>query len=292
MNLLERLEANSTWEPNSGCRLWLGALNKEHGVVKIGGKSMPVHRVAWELERGKIPFGLWVLHNCGLGACFNVGHLRLGVRQENADDRMRHGGYIGKPGGGTLAQVRIANAPRQASVRQGDAELDQAELRRVLSYDPETGVFRWRPRADRDLSWNHRFSGEEAGSVLSIGYRYINFNTKLRTAHRLAWLWMTGDWPMAYIDHINGDKADNRWSNLRAATAEQNGANQGLRSTNVSGVKGVCWVTSKRKWQASITVGKKDIYLGRFTRFEDAVAARKAAEVEHHGAFAHIQGNA
>lgn len=292
MNLLDRLEANSTWEPNSGCRLWMGALNRDHGVVKVAGKAEQVHRVAWELERGKIPFGLWVLHNCGMAACFNVNHLRLGVRQENADDRMRHGGYVGKPGGGLLTQTRMTSAATVKHVRAGDAELDQTELRRVLAYEPESGVFRWRPRADRDLSWNHRFSGEKAGAVLPIGYRYINFNKRLRTAHRLAWLWMTGDWPAAYIDHINGNRADNRWVNLRAATAGQNGANQGLRSTNTSGVKGVCWVTSKRKWQASITVGNRDIYLGRFARFDDAVAARKAAEDEHHGVFAHIRGNA
>lgn len=292
MNLVQRLESNSTWEPNSGCRLWMGALNKDHGVIKIGGKSEQVHRVAWELDRGKIPFGLWVLHNCGVGPCFNVNHLRLGVRQENATDRSRHGGYVGKPGGGLLAQVRMTKAFREKRARASDAELDQSELRRILSYDPKTGIFRWRPRADRDLSWNHRFSGEEAGAVLPIGYRYINFNKKLRSAHRIAWLWMTGEWPDAQVDHINGDRADNRWANLRAATQKQNSANVGLRSTNTSGVKGVCWLAAKSRWRATITVNRREIRLGQFRTLEDAKAARKSAEAEYHGVFAHIQGNA
>lgn len=290
MNLVQRFEANSTWEPNSGCRIWLGALKREHGVIKLNGRSESVHRLAWEMERGPIPKALWVLHNCGVGPCFNVAHLRLGTRDENASDRAMHGGYLGKPGGGLLSQVRIADAPRTKRLRATDAELNQAELRRILSYDPSTGIFRWRARPDRDQTWNTRFVGEIAGSVLQIGYRYINLNTKLKTAHRLAWLYMTGEWPIGQVDHINGNRSDNRWINLRAATQIENSANQGIRSTNTSGAKGVSWDAAKGRWKASITVAGKTINIGRYKTLAEAAAARRKAEDEHHGVFAHTQG--
>lgn len=283
---MDRLEANSTWITESGCRVWLGALVRDHGAVKVGGKLMTVHRVAWELERGPIPKGLWVLHSCGVGPCFNVNHLRLGTREENASDRVAHGGYVGRPGGGLLGGVRVSSLAIPRFTAGQDAPISAAEVRRVLSYDPATGEFRWNVRSDRDASWNARFSDEIAGAVLTNGYRYINFNKKLHLAHRIAWLWMTGAQPEVQIDHINGDRADNRWSNLRAATQKQNSANQGLRTNNRSGVKGVSWESRSKKWRADITIGGKQIVLGRFRTIEDAAAARRAAETDHHGAFA------
>lgn len=286
MNIVDRLDANSIWEPNSGCRIWLGALNNDHGVMKVRGQQEQVHRVAWEVENGPIPNGLWVLHSCGLGACLNVAHLRLGHRAENARDRMRHGGYRGAPGGGLQIGPRIIDVREVKKTRQSDAPFSHDELRRIISYDPDTGIFHWRTRADRDHSWNMRFSGEVAGSTLSVGYVYINFNTKLRTAHRLAWFYMTGEWPTGQVDHINRDRADNRWSNLRLATQKQNSANQGLRTTNTSGAKGVSWITGKGYWRAQIMIDGKTRFLGYFAAFEAAKAARRAAESEYHGAFA------
>ena len=294
MNLLQRLEANSTWEPNSGCRIWLGALSREHGVVKVGGKAEAVHRVAWELERGPIPKGLWVLHNCGVGPCFNVNHLRLGTREENAADRRRHGGYLGAPGGGTIAQVRVADSPSPPRTRAEKTQMSHEEVRRILDYDPETGAFRWKARSDRDKSWNHRWVGEEAGSVLQIGYCYINILNKPHLAHRLAWLFMMGAWPARgqQIDHINGDRSDNRWCNLRLATQEQNSANQGIRANNKSGVKGVSWDKKKQMWVAMITKGRVQKFLGYFRTIPEAAAARRAAETEHHGGYARQGDNA
>lgn len=283
MNLMQRLEANSTWEPNSGCRIWLGSLWREHGVVKVAGKTQQVHRVAWELECGPIPKGLWVLHNCGVGPCFNVNHLRLGTQDENASDRRRHGGYVGKLGGGLLRQIRLTQGSVKPVLRTPDAELDQAEARRILSYDPKTGEFRWRVRADRDAGWNGKHAGEIAGAVLPVGYRYINFNRKLHTAHRVAWLYMTGEWPRGQIDHINRDRTDNRWANLRVVKPSENIINQGIRSTNTSGIKGVSWDKKRRRWVAMITKDRKQQFLGYFDNLEAATAARRAAEAELHG---------
>lgn len=293
MDLMQRLEAHSFGDPNSGCQIWLGALVRDHGILKVNGKPRYAHRVAYELGHGPIPPKKWVLHKCGTASCIRIDHLKLGTRLQNAKDRLRHGGYIGKEGGGLQAGPQISNASTHARVPVGaHFEMSFSELTRVLDYSPATGVFTWRTRQDRDIAWNNRFSGNEAGAVITNGYRYINIMNKGHLAHRLAWLYMTGEWPKAQVDHINGDRADNRWTNLRAATSAQNGANVGLRSTNKSGVKGVSWDLKKNCWRAQIMVNYKALFLGYFASVEEASAARRAAEEVHHGVFARTQGNA
>lgn len=283
---MERLEANSTWEPNSGCRIWLGAMLETHGAIKVAGKLRTIHRVAWELERGPIPKGLWVLHNCGVGLCFNVNHLRLGNQFENAADRKRHGGYKGRIGGGLLPEVHLSSLPMGRLPKSEPKALDHTEIRRIMDFDAETGVFRWRHRADRDHSWNMRHGGEEVGALFTNGYRYVNLHGRVMLLHRLAWLWMTGSSPEGQIDHINGDRADNRWSNLRLATQRQNSANQGLRTDNTSGVKGVSWDARKKLWLAQIVRDGKNTFLGYHRTIEEAASARAAAEMEQQGDFA------
>lgn len=278
--LMERIDSSAMWEPNSGCHLWLGALVRDHGVVKWEGKNLYVHRIAWEHERGSIPSDMMVLHKCGVGACFNVNHLALGTRLDNAADRRRHGGYLPNYGAGRLApeSQRIFSSPYKRATRSPDQLLDQIEARRLFDYDPETGALRWRARADRERDWNTRFSGAEAGAVGLNGRRYVRLGDKLYLAHRLIWLWMTGEWPVHQIDHVNREPEDNRWDNLRAATNQQNQLNTGLRSTNKSGIKGVDWDERKRAWRAMITVDYKQQFLGYFTTIEEATAARQQAE--------------
>lgn len=285
MNLMQRLEANSIWEPNTGCRIWEGALVRDHGVVKVAGKLSQVHRVAWELGCGPIPKGMWVLHSCGLSPCFNVKHLYLGHRDENARDRHRHGGYVGRPGGGTERSVFLASTP-QTRKAPSVASLTQETVRTFFAYDPENGELRWRTRADRDHSWNMRFAGEVVGSILKNGYRYFNLSTRVLLAHRVIWLWMTGEWPTKQVDHINGVRDDNRWSNLRLASQEENSANQGLRSNNTSGVKGVSWDKKSKSWVVHITVSRKQMWIGSSRSKDEAIAMRRAAEAQYQGAFA------
>ena len=287
MKLVDRLEANTTWEPNSGCRIWMGALVRGHGVMKIGKELKKVHRVTWELERGRIPEGLWILHSCGLSACCNVNHLRLGDQAENARDRKLHGGYEGRPGGGVYPSPRILSVSMAKTVRSPLMQLTQDDVRRALDYDPETGSLTWRTRADRDHSWNMRFSGEVAGNTTRTGYRILHMSAGMFLAHRLIWIWMTGDMPDGNIDHINRDRADNRWCNLRLASASQNAMNSGLREANTSGVKGVSWSKGKRRWIAFITLNGRRRHLGSSTMIEEAKRIREAAEAEHFGEYAH-----
>ena len=157
-------------------------------------------------------------------------------------------------------------------------------LRSVLGYEPETGVLTWKARSKITHhtvhTWNKRFAGKPAGYK---GYdKYIRitlkgFNKRIFMAHRLVWLIMTGDWPQDQIDHINHNRADNRWVNLRAVSARENLMNSNLRSDNTSGFVGVFWDNDLKKWRASITTHRETKYLGVFDSKEDAVIARKKA---------------
>jgi len=124
-----------------------------------------------------------------------------------------------------------------------------------------------------------------AGSLNGVGYIDIGIDGKIYRASRLAWLYMTGEWPQKTVDHENLLKIDNRWENLREAGASKNGANRRKLKNNTSGFKGVA--VNRGKWSASIRVGYKSIWLGRHDTPEEAHAAYMAAAKEHFGEFAH-----
>jgi len=109
-------------------------------------------------------------------------------------------------------------------------------------------------------------------------------------AHRLAFVYMTDDFPPNQIDHINGKTDDNRWSNLRICTQSQNKANSGKHKNNTSGYKGVCWRKDNKKWTAGICHEGKRFHLGFFDDKEDAAMAYNKAAVELHGEFYHTNG--
>jgi hypothetical protein len=147
------------------------------------------------------------------------------------------------------------------------------QLRAVLHYDPDTGIFtRLIPHAGLK-------QGDRAGGLRTDGYVVIRVRGEMFKAHRLAWLYMTGEWPDGYIDHINMVRADNRWSNLRLATWAQNQQNTARRSDNRSGFKGVGWHKDAGKWCARIKLGGRTKHIGLFATPEEAHAAYcRAAE--------------
>jgi hypothetical protein len=153
--------------------------------------------------------------------------------------------------------------------------LTKEKLKAHLHYDPETGLFTWiKPTGDRVRV------GYVAGCKRSDnGYVILKFE-RCYLAHRLAFLYMTGSIPK-FVDHINGKRDDNRWCNLRSVSRSQNGQNMALPNTNKSGVIGVFWNKGKNKWTARIKVEQRDFHLGHFVDFDDAVKARRAAEVVH-----------
>jgi len=177
----------------------------------------------------------------------------------------------------------MATAPPTLSV------LTAETVRALVKCEPEAGRLFWLPRSpeffgskNRHASWNARYAGQEAFACTdAAGYKYGALFRKNYLAHRVIWLLHTGSWPEHQIDHINGDCGDNRLSNLRAATPGENQKNRRLHSRNKSGVNGVCWKETDRKWVAQISVDRVRISLGRFDFFEDAVAARLAANVKY-----------
>jgi hypothetical protein len=149
-------------------------------------------------------------------------------------------------------------------------------VKKVVSYDPESGVF------TRLTATGGKSAGSVAGGRDLDGYTTISVFGKRYRAARLAWLLMTGEWPVGDVDHINRTRCDDRWSNLRVATRSQNSANSGARS----GKKGACWVDAKKKWKAQIRVGGKSTHIGYFSTEDDAHAAYKTAAVSEFGEFA------
>lgn len=104
-------------------------------------------------------------------------------------------------------------------------------------------------------------------------------------AHRLAWLYIHGRWPIKHLDHINRVRSDNRISNIREATSSENQRNKGMMSNNTSGITGVRYDPSRNKYHAQIEILGKSKNLGRFINIEDAITARKEAEVKYFSEF-------
>lgn len=154
--------------------------------------------------------------------------------------------------------------------------ITQQRLKQVINYDPEAGLFTWRERKG-----NRTKKGGLAGGPNEYGYIQICIDGKLYKAHRLAWMYVYGFMPSGMIDHINRKTGDNRISNLREVTNEQNQQNSGLRIDSTSGVRGVTWNGRRSKWEARIKAGIHRKHLGYFESIEQACAARLAAESKY-----------
>lgn len=161
-------------------------------------------------------------------------------------------------------------------------DIDISLAKKLLDYDPETGVFLWKGPRDR---WGKGPSGLEAGCK-ARWYRVIKLGPYQVMAHRLAFLWVHG-WAPEHIDHIDGDGFNNAISNLRACQHHQNLRNQKRRVSSKTGFKGVTYRWNDGKvYEANITIDGKLVYLGRFKTSEAAHAAYLCAAKVHFGEFA------
>lgn len=154
----------------------------------------------------------------------------------------------------------------------------EEKIKDYVRYEPESGNFYW-------LINTHGHGktirpGDIANALSGQGYLQINVMKRIVRQHRLAWFFMTGEWPPKGmdIDHINGVRDDNRWTNLRLVTRSRNGLNAGLRKCNKSGVIGVSYQKRRQVWDARIRVDGILHLLGQHKNFDDAVRARKDAE--------------
>lgn len=150
---------------------------------------------------------------------------------------------------------------------------------RFIEYVPERGTF-IRKRFSRGGR------AEFSGRVDHKGYLRTQVCGFPVLCHRLAWLMHYGEWPDGEIDHVNGNRQDNRITNLRVCSHPQNNHNQPLRRTNTSGVKGVHFNKKAKKWHAQICLNYKIHHVGLFDELCDAEAAIKAFREELHGEFA------
>lgn len=158
-------------------------------------------------------------------------------------------------------------------------ELTAERLRELLHYDPETGLFTWLVHRQRNRA------GTIAGSAHSMGYVEIGVSGSSYLAHRLAWLYVHGAWPVGDIDHINGNRSDNRISNLRDVTKVVNMQNRRAATTNnISGLMGVSKSSAKLpRWFSRIQDNSgKMRYLGTFETPDLAHAAYVNAKREMH----------
>lgn len=168
-----------------------------------------------------------------------------------------------------------------------------AELRQLVRYEPETGKLFWRERDETMFhnvgrcrkavatAWNRKNAGKEAFCALGTdGYLYGGVNRRRVAAHRVAVAIVSGDYPDAYVDHINGIKTDNRIVNLRCVGAVENNRNRSISKCNTSGKAGVDYLGTREGagWRARISDHGSCIMLGWYRTRDEAVAAREAAE--------------
>ncbi len=142
----------------------------------------------------------------------------------------------------------------------------------MFDYDPETGDLIWQ------LPGKGRRVGDVAGCIDSGGYVCVKVDQVKLYAHRVIWVWMTGEWPDSEVDHRDRSRSNNVWLNLRHATPKQQAENRKVYSTSVSGVPGVRWRHDKGQWWASIRSAGRYFWLGTHDTLIDAVAARLRAE--------------
>ena len=153
--------------------------------------------------------------------------------------------------------------------------LTQKELKRILDYNETTGEF------IKLFTSGSTIKGDVAGTLQKNGYIQIEINNKGYKAHRLAWLYVTGFFPREQIDHINHVRNDNRFLNLRECSNMENAKNNSMPKSNTSGFVGVNFSKSVGKWHARICFDGKRINLGYFALKDEAILARKEANVKY-----------
>lgn len=178
-----------------------------------------------------------------------------------------------------------------------DRELPTPELlRKLLRYEPDTGKLFWLPR-DREFfksdgsfrSWNSQFANRVAFTAIDRdGYNRGAVLQRAYYAHRVIWAMQAGAWPKEQIDHVDQNKLNNKWCNLREASISQNGANKASKPNSSSRYLGVSWNKQTKKWLAQIVKNGERVRLGLFVNEKDAAIAYDRMAILKHGEFASL----
>lgn len=154
------------------------------------------------------------------------------------------------------------------------ALITPGRLRELLHYSPETGAFTWVTKASPQSRIQ---PGEPAGSICGKGYILVTVDGKQYKASRLAWLYMTGEWPKGEVDHEDRVKTNDKWSNLSDVSHVGNMLNKSMHKNNTSGYAGVHYNKKGKKWVAYFRVNGQRVHVGSFSTAEEANAARTEA---------------
>ena len=169
---------------------------------------------------------------------------------------------------------------KSAEKNKPEELLDVKTASNYLNYNAKTGSFVWKVKTK---TYN---TGDIAGKANCRGYVSIWIGGKQYYAHRLAWAFCNGSWPIGDIDHVNEDKSDNRILNLRVASRSENMFNRGCNKNNTSGMKGVVFCKKTNRWRAQMMVNRKSVNIGRFKTIEAAANAYMLKAQEIRGEFA------
>lgn len=175
-------------------------------------------------------------------------------------------------------------------------------LHDLLELDLATGQLTWKTRESKWFSpkkgspesaalvWNKQWAGKRAFTASNQNYYHGQLFSHGVRAHQVIYAMVNGVWPTLQIDHINGNRGDNRPENLREVTNSENARNRKKVTNNTSGFCGVTYRKSRKKWEASIyTASRVRLFLGNFDSVEDAVKVRKCAEIQHGYSLGHGQ---
>lgn len=172
-------------------------------------------------------------------------------------------------------------------------DFSQEYLRECFDYDPESGALVWKHRPVSHfkneagaVSFNSRFAGRPVTNVGKNGYITMSICDHPYLAHRVIWKLVTGRDPVEMIDHIDGNRANNRWENLREATRQQNCMNRTVGSKSATGVSGVRFEPKTGRYIVAVSVRNRSVHVGCFDTLDDAIVARKNALALHYGEFA------
>lgn len=162
------------------------------------------------------------------------------------------------------------------------ADITLARVKELVEYDPATGAFTMLTPPDASDFFKYRWAGRKLGTWNDKGYFLLRLDGRYWRAHRIAWLIMTGRMPTLEIDHIDGNRGNNRFSNLREVSHRENAQNLKINTRNTSGYLGVSFFKKTKQWEATIMVDQVSFKLGIFNTAEDASAAYLEAKKRLH----------